>query len=127
MSTIIKDGYVFKRGGGQKNKKFPSMKNWHTRWVVLVPGTIYYYNQAGEKDAKAFVDLEKATLNEMPEDLKTDREFCAIVSNDETEFVMSFFDQADKDDWIKNIKAQIGKPKSIAPVATTIPQKKLIR
>jgi len=125
MSTVLKEGYVYKRGGGQKKKKYPSMKNWHVRWIVLVPGTLYYYNNAGEKDAKGSIELKNAVIDESPEDLKTDREFCAVASNEEYEFVMSFYDQPDKDDWIKQIKSQISKPGSPPPPATSIPKQHL--
>jgi len=121
MSSILKEGYCEKRGGGSKKKRFPSMKNWHLRWLVLVPGTLYYYDTAGDKDAKGSVELKSAIIDENPEDLKTDREFCVIVSSDEYEFVMSFYDQAEKEDWLKNIKAEVGHAACPPPV-TTIPK-----
>jgi hypothetical protein len=122
MSATLKEGHIYKRGGGQKKKKYPSMKNWHVRWLVLVPGTLYYYNDAGEKDSKGSIELKNAVLDENPEDLKTDREYCSIVSNDEYEFVMSFYDQPDKDDWVKQIRSQVGKSGSPPPPATSLPK-----
>jgi len=101
------------------------MKNWHVRWLVLVSGTLYYYNDAGEKDSKGSIELKTSNLDENPEDLKTDREYCVVVANEEYEFVMSFYDQNDKDDWVKQIKTQLGKPGSPPPPATTIPKQHL--
>lgn len=126
MSATVKEGWVYKRGGGQKKKKYPSMKNWHVRWLVLVPGTLYYYNEAGDKESKGSIELKTAQLDENPEDLKTDREFCSVVSNDDYEFVMSFYDQTDKDDWIKHVKSQMGKAGSAPPPPTTVPKQAMM-
>lgn len=112
------EGILLKRGGSKK-KKTLSRKNWNKRYFILRGGSLFYYNSSMDYDFKGEVRLKNCKLEDhihVSKDItNTVKNVFCLINAEFPEFWVAALTEDDKNEWIKAIRANLGKDAGPAP------------